>query len=196
MPNKIRPPLPSEPKPPPNVLSRTLACRNCGEPYIANPPDDLHTTSTLVTTEFSAGLTCVKIPYSCKNCGRINLLYWYSADNKDDEHVKLAMVYAEFPDESLLGDYSRLEKEVQTNKLVCVKCDSQEFEYVRIIVTKNDSVIGQGDGLRCANASCKSILATTRLTEFGNFSEDSPTERTKMEIRYDIREDKKRIRRP
>jgi rubredoxin len=48
-------------------------CRQCGQPFDAYPPDDLHKTARL--TPYERG-DSVPQNYECENCHEMNTLHW------------------------------------------------------------------------------------------------------------------------
>jgi len=58
---------------PSSAGDRQYSCRHCGEPYTANPPDDVHTTSV---ANVEGGEDDIQITYNCKACNKDNKLTW------------------------------------------------------------------------------------------------------------------------
>jgi hypothetical protein len=58
---------------------KTFICPECGEPFIAIPPDKNHSIVTLDEKEAyeKAGGTVIKRIIDCEECGRLTRLYWY-----------------------------------------------------------------------------------------------------------------------
>jgi DNA-directed RNA polymerase subunit RPC12/RpoP len=52
---------------------RLYSCRHCGEPYTANPPDDVHITSV---ANVEGGEDDIQIRYHCTACSKENKLTW------------------------------------------------------------------------------------------------------------------------
>lgn len=158
---KIRPPLPTQSKLPTSPLSKTLDCRFCGEPYVANPPDDLHIANTSVREDVKYFATVIQIPYSCVSCGENNLLFWYNPNEKSDEQSVMNVVYSDTPDYQN-KETRHWQRELHDEKLICRKCQSSEFRLAHIFVIRNMETFAGGDALICANISCHSILATVK----------------------------------
>ena len=64
-----------------NHLKRKFACLQCGTPYEAYPPDDVHTKAS--STECKE---CgqehyddkeIKVNYECDNCSKLNTIFWH-----------------------------------------------------------------------------------------------------------------------
>jgi hypothetical protein len=53
------------------------ACRNCGEGFVAFPPDDEHNQCSIENYGISGTLAQ---NYDCKNCEHRNVLFWYWRD--------------------------------------------------------------------------------------------------------------------
>lgn len=62
----------------PKEAPKRYACRNCGHPYDAYPPDDLHKTARLTPCEKGDS---IPQNYECENCDKMNVLHW------DEVHV-------------------------------------------------------------------------------------------------------------
>ena len=71
---------------------KKYACKNCGHPYEAYPPDDVH-----VVSNTGICATCyhghfgyyTQANYECENCSHGNILYWHVA--RDHSLGELAM---------------------------------------------------------------------------------------------------------
>jgi hypothetical protein len=58
---------------------RMFACPECGNPYEAYPPDDVHTTVSLEEPKASArDGKVIRIVHDCIHCNTPITLYWYS----------------------------------------------------------------------------------------------------------------------
>ena len=58
---------------------RVFSCPECGNPYEAYPPDDLHTTVSLKEPSKENADSIIKIVHNCSNsdCKKPITLYWY-----------------------------------------------------------------------------------------------------------------------
>jgi rubrerythrin len=56
---------------------RVFSCSNCGNPYEAYPPDDLHDTVTLQEPSKKNAESVIKIVHDCSVCKHPITLYWY-----------------------------------------------------------------------------------------------------------------------
>ena len=55
---------------------KTFSCKECGKPFEAYPPDDIHTTVSLTKTD-----DCVERTYECSNKEpHKNTVYWDKTD--------------------------------------------------------------------------------------------------------------------
>ena len=52
---------------------KKFSCLNCGAPFDAYPPDDIHNTASLRITNVNEPK---KIKYKCEQCNRENIIYW------------------------------------------------------------------------------------------------------------------------
>jgi len=57
---------------------KRFSCTECGTPFEAYPPDDLHPTASLESPKEAEG-NVVKMTYDCQNpdCRHPTVLYWY-----------------------------------------------------------------------------------------------------------------------
>jgi len=55
---------------------RSFSCPECGNPYEAYPPDDLHTTASLEEPKDASG-SVIKIVHDCLNCKHPITVYWH-----------------------------------------------------------------------------------------------------------------------
>ncbi len=53
---------------------RKYSCKNCGQPFEAYPPDDVHTHANVL----DKGSDWIELTSECKNCKFKNILYWTS----------------------------------------------------------------------------------------------------------------------
>jgi len=60
-----------------NERGKTFSCLKCGASFMGYPPDDYHQIASLKKTEV---LDPIKVEYRCKECGKINVLYWGGQD--------------------------------------------------------------------------------------------------------------------
>ena len=65
------------------TVSRTYACGNCGHPFTAYPPDDIHTIVRLQSCEQGHS---VQVTYECEKCRHGNIRHW------DEPHTFIASV--------------------------------------------------------------------------------------------------------
>jgi hypothetical protein len=56
---------------------RMFSCPECGNPYEAYPPDDLHTTVSLKEPSKENAYSTIKIVHDCLSCKTPITLYWY-----------------------------------------------------------------------------------------------------------------------
>jgi len=56
---------------------RVYSCPECGNPYEAYPPDDVHTKASIKDPEKNAS-SVVKIVHDCLECKTPITIYWYS----------------------------------------------------------------------------------------------------------------------
>jgi hypothetical protein len=52
---------------------KTYACNNCGSPFPAVAPDDIHT--VILSSPCPKG-DSIEIPYECRDCHHRNTKYW------------------------------------------------------------------------------------------------------------------------
>jgi len=52
---------------------KKFSCLNCGTPFEAYPPDDLHDKATRKKGFYKDN---IKVNYICKKCKNVNTLYW------------------------------------------------------------------------------------------------------------------------
>jgi hypothetical protein len=53
--------------------TKKFGCLKCGEPFEVHPPDDIHKVATRFEKESKDP---VKVEYTCKKCGNVNVLFW------------------------------------------------------------------------------------------------------------------------
>jgi DNA-directed RNA polymerase subunit RPC12/RpoP len=58
-----------------STKTKRYSCTKCGAPFEIDPPDDLHTTASRNVKECEARGD-VKMEYTCRNCGTVNIVYW------------------------------------------------------------------------------------------------------------------------
>jgi hypothetical protein len=70
-------------------LTRQYACRQCGVPYDALPPDDIYTVARSGLCRY-----CVfghnisrRLVYECQNCNHRNVLFWHFSGGHDQDEV-------------------------------------------------------------------------------------------------------------
>jgi DNA-directed RNA polymerase subunit RPC12/RpoP len=57
-----------------NGKTKMFSCAKCGAPFEAFPPDDLHSIATRLEKE--ATKDNVIAEYKCRDCGKVNTIYW------------------------------------------------------------------------------------------------------------------------
>jgi len=136
-----------------NTLPKILSCAKCGEPYSANPPDDIHTLASLDSpVEGEIDLLMTKaVPYACPNCNEITTLYWIDRDR--------------FRLEQLTQGGSLTEEELKSTTWVELRCrecgKSNSFPHFRLF--------GNQYLLICDNDTCRRVLGVVRRTNSGIF---------------------------
>lgn len=60
-----------------NEKERIFSCPECGNPYVAFPPDDLHDTASLKEPSSNNASDIIKIIHDCEKCKTPITIYWY-----------------------------------------------------------------------------------------------------------------------
>jgi hypothetical protein len=56
---------------------RIFSCPECGTPYVAFPPDDLHDTAAVKEPSKNDAWDVIKIIHDCEKCLTPITIYWY-----------------------------------------------------------------------------------------------------------------------
>lgn len=56
---------------------RIFSCPECGNPYVAFPPDDIHDVATIKEPSMVEARSVVKIIHDCEHCKTPITVYWY-----------------------------------------------------------------------------------------------------------------------
>jgi hypothetical protein len=59
-----------------NSKQRIFNCPECGNPYVAYPPDDLHETAALKEPSAADSSDTIKIIHDCEKCKTPITIYW------------------------------------------------------------------------------------------------------------------------
>ena len=60
-----------------NFNQRIFSCVECGEPYTAFPPDDLHKVASIKEPSEKDAWDTIKIIHDCVKCLKPMTVYWY-----------------------------------------------------------------------------------------------------------------------